>query len=150
MESLEPDGYFAVVVDGERQNFFLEIDRGTEEHGKLQAKFQAYQRYLRSTPYLEAYAGTNPENLRVLFVTVPERGRMKRVGEKEPLTRLERMIDSLTKIRGKRSGLARFWFTTADAYDLKTPESLLGPIWSLVRFHEGKRVVEREGLFSNK
>ena len=147
-ESLEPDAYFSVVVHGERQNFFLELDRGTEEHGKLQAKFQAYQRYVRSTPYLEGYVGTDPENLRVLFVTTPEKGRMKRVGEAEALTRLQRMLDSLTKIRGKRSGLARFWFTTTDAYNLSQPEGFLEPIWTLARFRDGERLTERRSLFS--
>ena len=147
-ESLEPDAYFSVVAHGERHNFFLELDRGTEEHGKIQAKYQAYQRYLRSTPYLEAYADTAPENLRVLFVTVPEKGRMRRAGEEQPLSRLERMMDTLTKIRGKRSGLARFWFTTADAYDLSHPERLLEPVWTLVRFRDGKRETERKSLFS--
>ncbi len=147
-ESLEPDAYFSVVADGERQNFFLELDRGTEEHGRLQAKFQAYQRYVRSTPYLDGYAATEPENVRVLFVTTPEKGRMKRAGEAEALTRLERMLDSLTRIRGKRSGLARFWFTTLDAYDLARPEGLLEPIWTLVRVRDGERLTERRQLFS--
>ena len=43
----------------------------------------------------------------MLFVTVPEKGRMRRAGEEQPLSRLERMMDTLTKIRGKRSGLQK-------------------------------------------
>ena len=147
-ESLEPDAYFSVVADGERHNFFLELDRGTEPHGKLQAKFQNYQRYTRSTSYLEGYAGTDPENLRVLFVTTPEKGKMKRAGEGTALSRLERMMDSLTKIRGKRSGLARFWFTTLDSYDLDRPERLLESIWTVVRFRDREPQIEHKSLFS--
>ncbi len=144
---VKPDAYFAVEERGQRRNFFLEIDRGTEEHRRIREKLQAYYNYLRSGVYQERLAGKNPEDVRVLVVTTSEAARTSTGADSVPKSRLDRMIDTLTAIRGKRSGLAQFWFTTADAFGLAEPVQVLGPIWRLVRLRDGERMEERRRLF---
>lgn len=123
-----PDAHFAVVEVGARRNFFLEIDRGTEEHRRLGAKFEAYRWYLSDgSPYHDDYENSN--DVRVLVVTTSE-------------GRLERMLDTLGKLDQRGKGLNRFWFTTADRYDLKNPARILSPIWRTFRGNEPKSLFE--------
>lgn len=142
---IKPDAYFAVQENGQRRNFFLEIDRGTEEHARLREKFQTYYNYLRSNVYRERYHDKNPDDLRVLVVTTPASTRT--ANEAVLRTRLDRMAESLTAIRG-RFGLAQFWFSTFDAYSLAEPASILKPIWRIVRVRDGVRTSESRSLFN--
>ena len=140
---IRPDAYFAVQENGQRRNFFAELDRGTEEHSRLREKFQTYYNYLRSTVYQERYHGKNPDDVRVLVVTTSASPRAS--GSRR--TRLDRMTDSLTAIRG-RFGVAQFWFTTLDAYSMADAVSVLKPIWRVVRIRDGVRADEFRSLFN--
>lgn len=144
---VKPDAYFAVEERGQRRNFFLEIDRGTEEHRRLREKFQNYYNYLRSGIYQERFAGKRPEDIRVLVVTTPATVKTVTKDDPTPKSRFDRMIHTLTTIRGKRHGLAQFWFSTLDSYSLIAPQAILGPIWKLVRLRDGTRHEEWRELF---
>ena len=110
-----PDGYFAVQDGSNHRNFFVEIDRSTEDHPRLLAKFQSLWWYLSDgSAYFEKYQ--NPTNRLVLVVTMTER-------------RLEAMRRTLRRVDPKGRGLRQFWFTTQSAYRLSSPGSLLDPIW---------------------
>lgn len=147
---VKPDAYFAVDERGQRRNFFLEIDRGTEEHRRIREKLQNYYNFLRSGVYQQRYEGRTPDDVRVLVVTTPGDTKTVTVGNPTPASRFERMINTLTTIRGKRSGLAQFWFSTLDSYTLGSPEKILGPIWKLVRLRDGVRHEERRTLFGDR
>lgn len=66
-----PDAYFALRDHGDLRYFFLEIDRGTEEHRRIVEKFTAYWWYLQDPRF------TGPRRRRprvnVLFVTTGQR-----------------------------------------------------------------------------
>jgi len=152
------------VVDVERllktrRNFLVEVDMGSMEMPRLREKFQRLYNYARSSSYGQAYAGTNENDLRILVLAKFATGGTRLPGESEPRSRLERMMETLTQIRGKRSGLARFWFArlpdparsseTESSYGWARPELLLGPIWR--RWSQaderGGRQVEFASLF---
>ena len=121
-----PDAHFAAAEGGTRRNFFLEIDRGTEEHRRLRSKFEAYRWYLsEGSGYHDEYENSN--DVRVLVVTTSE-------------GRLERMLKTLSGLDQRGKGLNQFWFTTADRYTLKKPSSVLAPIWRTFRGDEEKRL----------
>ncbi len=144
---LKPDAYYAVDEAGTRRNFFLEIDMGTEEHSRLQSKFQTYYNYVRSSAYHSRYADRNPEDVRILIVAKTGSGMARRADEDRAKGRFERMLDTLTTIRGKGS-LGQFWFAEMDAYQLSEPESILRPIWTSVSIANGTRHDSTRQLFA--
>ena len=124
MFRVAPDAHFAVIDGTARRNFFLEIDRGTEEHRRLRAKFEAYRWYLaEGSGYHDDYENSN--DVRVLVVTTSE-------------GRLDRMLKTLADLDQRGKGLNQFWFTTADRYDLSKTASVLSPIWRTFRGNEAK------------
>ena len=66
-----PDAYFVLRERGELRYFFLEVDRGTEEHRRVIEKFTAYWWYLQH-PRFTAARGDRPR-VNVLFVTRTEK-----------------------------------------------------------------------------
>ena len=120
------------------------------EHRRLQAKFQVYYNYVRSGVYQERFAGKTPEDVRVLVVTTStDKATVShKRGETEARTRFERMIETLVSIRGRRTGLGLFWFSTLDAYSLAAPARILGPIWHRIQLRDGNRTEERRQLFA--
>jgi hypothetical protein len=110
-----PDGYFAVREHGTLRNFFLEADRGTEEHPRVLTKFQSYWWYLSDgSPYYAKYE--NAKNRLVLVVCTSEK-------------RMAAMRKTLARVGDGRRSLGQFWFTTTSRYRLTQPESLRASIW---------------------
>jgi hypothetical protein len=66
-----PDAYFLLRDCGELRYFFLEVDRGTEEHRRLIEKFTAYWWYLQDPHFTRPRGGTPRVN--VLFATTTDR-----------------------------------------------------------------------------
>lgn len=115
-----PDAYFTLMDTAER-NFFLELDRGTEESRRIRRKFESYWWYLQSSDYAERYP--NHRDVRVLVVTTTER-------------RMQNMMSVLAEMgqpnRSPFGGPGMFWFTTESAYSLEEPTSLVRPIWRTI------------------
>lgn len=61
-----PDAYFVLRDHGDFRYFFLEVDRGTEEHRRLVEKFVAYWWYLQDPRFTKSRGGRPRVN--VLFV----------------------------------------------------------------------------------
>lgn len=121
-----PDAYFAIIEGDKRRNFFLEFDRGTEEHGRIRETLWKYWLYLQSRRYQERYE--NARDVRVLVVTTSD-------------GRVARMLEMLTTVDPKGRGLNQFWFTTEASYSLARPETVLGPIWTTLKTPAEKRSV---------
>lgn len=128
---VNPDGYIAVADAGRRRNFFLEIDRGSEEPRRIVEKFRKYWWYLscEESPYYTTYE--NAKDIRVLVVTTDA-------------AHMQRLMGLMPDVdpQGKGHGLQRFWFTHADLYDRPGDRPaepfgdqaiLLRPIWQTVR-----------------
>jgi hypothetical protein len=110
-----PDGYFAVRQNGKLRHFFLEADRGTEEHTRVLPKFRALWWYCGpNSPFQRRYE--EPEDVRVLVVCESE-------------NRLLAMRKTLAGVDEKQRGLKRFWFCLSREYSLVMPEGILGGIW---------------------
>jgi len=62
-----PDARFILREAGQLRQFFLEMDRSTEEHRRLLQKYVGYWWYLQSPQFHQAYPGRRRAN--VLFVT---------------------------------------------------------------------------------
>lgn len=128
-----PDAYFAARHQGELRNFFVEFDRGTEDHPRLLKKFQALWWYFsEGSPYFEEYP--NAKNRLVLIVAPSE-------------VRLERMRDTLRKVDARGRGLRQFWFATEGDYRLADPATLLRPIWRVGVARNDDERAERRALF---
>jgi hypothetical protein len=119
-----PDAYFAILEGDKRRNFFLEFDRGTEEHGRIRETLWKYWLYLQSRRYQERYE--NARDVRVLVVTTSE-------------GRIARMLEMLMTVDPKGRGLNQFWFTTEASYSLARPEVVLGSIWTTLKAPSEKR-----------
>lgn len=65
-----PDAYFVLRDHGNLRYFFLEVDRGTEEHRRIVAKFVAYWWYLQHPAFTDA-VGRRPR-VNVLFATTTD------------------------------------------------------------------------------
>lgn len=129
--TVNPDAYIAASENGVRRNFFLEIDRGSEEPQRIVEKFQKYWWYLsfEDSPYFTKYE--NAKDVRVLVVT-PTAAHMRK------LMGLMPAVDP----RGKGHGLHRFWFTHTELYDRPADDGpdpfrdsavLLTPVWETVK-----------------
>lgn len=111
---VSPDAYCAVRESGILRNFFLELDRGTEEHRRLRSKFLGYWHYLRGDRYRARYE--NAADVRVLVVTTSQK-------------RLRRMQQTLASVDPRGRGANQFWFATQGQYNLHSPASILAAIW---------------------
>ncbi len=120
---VKPDAYFS-IDDGETvRNYFVEVDRSSEEltsknkqRHTIERKYRNYWWYLQSPAYLESHH--DPKRVAVLFVTT---------GQK----RLENMMATLAAFeapnRAGRPGWFQFCLETD--YSLAAPASVLEPIW---------------------
>ena len=116
-----PDAKFSIIDRGRIREFYLEIDRATEEKRRLQHKFSTYWRHLEQTA--NRRAAINRQRVNVLFVTTT-RARM---------TNIMRTLREMKKPAGARHvGRASFLFSLLEHFDLDDPGSCLGPIWSKV------------------
>jgi len=117
-----PDAYFSLREANHLRHFFLEIDRGTEEHRRLISKFTGYWWYLQEHCFADPAGGRNP--VEVLFVTTGT-GRMKSIIET-----LKRMPKPN---RANHSGKGLFRFCCEASYDLDRARSIVGPVWASVK-----------------
>ena len=115
---LAPDGYFALRDHGEVRHFFLEADRSTEEHSRLERKFRAYWWYLQSPEYRDSHL--NHQRVNVLFVTT---------GQQRMLNMIETLQAMSKPNRPQYGGKGLFLFGHDRSYSLENPCSVLHPIW---------------------
>ena len=115
--SIAPDAYFAISERGELRHFFLEADRGTEEHSRLVKKYRSYWWYLQSEQY--QHARCTHRHVAVLFVTTGDR-------------RVANMSDALHAMakpnRADHGGKGLFLFARQDEYAVESPASILALI----------------------
>jgi hypothetical protein len=105
---LRPDAYFTLLVDQRRLHLFLEVDMGTESHGRFAAKIRRYLAYKQSGLFRIRFGG---RSFRVLVVA-------------PTVTRLR----SLKRVTESQGGQRMFWF--APLHDV-TVERIGMPIWQL-------------------
>ncbi|MDR7540470.1 MAG: replication-relaxation family protein, partial [Armatimonadota bacterium] len=105
---LRPDAYFTLLVGQRRLHLFLEVDMGTESHGRFGAKTRRYLAYKQSTLFRARFGG---RSFRVLVVA-PTVTRMR----------------SLKRLTESQGGQRMFWF--APLSDI-TAEKIVEPIWQL-------------------
>jgi len=129
-----PDAYFAVRERGKVRHFFLEADRGSEEHARILPKFRALWWYCApQSPFYTKYE--DAKDVLILFVCESE-------------NRLAAMRQTLAKVDERQRGLRRFWFTTSRRYSLMKPEALVDePIWNVGPL---SCTEDRRGLFEKK
>ena len=100
-----PNAVFTLVLSGVTRRFFLEVDRGTEEHSRLARKFVAYWWYLRRD--FTRATDSHPRRTNVLFLTTTP-------------ARVENMLLTLRRLRkpnrASHGGRGVFWF--CDTTDL--------------------------------
>lgn len=117
-----PDAYFSLREANHLRHFFLEADRGTEEHRRLINKFIGYWWYLQQNRFADPAGGRHA--VEVLFVTTGPR-------------RMKSMIDTLKRMpkpnRANHPGKGLFHFCCEMSYDLDRAPSILGPIWESVK-----------------
>lgn len=127
---LVPDAFFSLDVDGSVANFFVEFDRASEVHTRIQEKMVAYWWWLQSKAYQKDYH--NHRRVKVLFVTTGER-------------RLANMMETLRALpkpnRPAYGGKGWFQFCLEEDYPLEEPSTILGPLWRTVA-----RPNDRQGL----
>jgi len=115
---LAPDAYFVLRQGDQIRHFFLEADRGTEEHRRLVAKFVGYWWRLHDARSSED--GRLRPRVNVLLLTTSER-------------RMMNVIDTLKNMQKPKSadhgGRGTFWFTTEHHVKVETPSLLLDPVW---------------------
>ena len=108
-----PDAFF--IIDGAGQDFcyFLEVDRGTTDHGRIRTKLEAYASLWRSKA---ASLQLGIRSFRVLYVTTTEK-------------RLQRMLRVLQSLNTAVGRVDVINFTCFERYSLTQPERVLKPIW---------------------
>jgi len=115
---LAPDAYFVLRQGDQSRHFFLEVDRGTEEHRRLVAKFVGYWWHLHNAQSLEH--GRPRPRVNILLLTTSER-------------RMMSVIDTLRYMQKPKSaghgGRGTFWFTTERHVQVEMPSELLDPVW---------------------
>lgn len=105
---LRPDAYFALLVNHRRLHLFLEMDMGTESHGRFAAKIRRYLTYKESHMFRTRFGG---RSFRVLTV-VPT------------LTR----ASALRRVTEDQGGERMFWFAS---FTDVTAERVTEPVWEL-------------------
>lgn len=115
---IAPDAIFTLVVSGATRRFFLEVDRGTEEHSRLARKFVAYWWYL----HREGTVASDDHRRRtnVLFLTTTP-------------TRVENMLLTLRRLpkpnRASHGGRGVFWFCDSPDLLCSSDHSVLEMKW---------------------
>lgn len=115
-----PDATLTLWSGNRSLNYFLEVDRGTATVKRTMTKLLAYEEL-----FLNPKTQTPPlaPGFRVLIVT-------------ENQTRSNNILKSIQKLGRKIGRPDIFLVTTDKQFSYKTPESILGPIWSHVEKDE--------------
>jgi len=112
---LRPDAYVTLRVSQRRLHLFLEVDMGTESHGRFAAKIRRYLAYKESHMFRTRFGG---RSFRVLTVA-------------PTLTRARALRDVAEGQGGERM----FWF--ASLTDV-TAERITEPVWELAGMRGAK------------
>jgi hypothetical protein len=127
-----PDAYFALRQGDQVRHFYLEADRGTEEHRRVVKKFVGYWWYLQDERFAAPSGARSRMN--VLFVTT---------GEK----RLEHLVETLRGLRkpnrSAHGGWGSLWFCLGEDYSLMKPSLILDNIWRASNAVEARRSIVR-------
>ncbi|MFI5093739.1 MAG: replication-relaxation family protein [Candidatus Acidiferrales bacterium] len=115
-----PDAYFALEDAKGRMNFFLEADRGTMTLKRFTAKLKAFAAYFEERRQQDKFG---IRYFRVLTVTTSP-------------TRAQNLISAGGAEDDVRSLGRLFLFSDETALSLKTPERVLGNIWTAVTGEE--------------
>ena len=111
-----PDAFFTINGAGQDFSYFLEIDRGTTDHGRLRTKFGAYAALWQSKA---ASLQLGIRSFRVLYVTTTEK-------------RIQRMLGALQSLNTAGRRVDVFNFTCFERSSLAQPDQILKPIWHTV------------------
>jgi hypothetical protein len=116
-----PDAYFVLRQGCQVRHFYLEVDRGTEEHRRIVEKFVGYWWELQNPRFAATKPGRQHAN--VLVVTTTAR-------------RSTAMIDTLRRMpkpnRANHAGKGLFRFCSEQSYDCQQPASILSHVWDSV------------------
>jgi len=127
-----PDAYFSIEAAGGIHNFYIELDRSSEDRWRIAEKYEKYWWWLQSPAYQEAHH--DHKRVSVLFVSTGEQ-------------RLSNMMDVLRGvpyIHNRKTyqfdkpndppygGKGWFCFCLEDDYQLEDPSTILAPIWRTV------------------
>ena len=103
---LRPDAYVRYLAGPRRLHFFLEVDMGTESHGRFAAKIRRYLAYKESRMFRTRFGG---RSFRVLTVA-------------PTLTRAR----ALRRVTEDQGGARVFWFAPLEEV---TMERVAEPVW---------------------
>ena len=113
-----PDAYFVLRQGDQVRHFYLEADRGTEEHRRLVDKFVGYWWYLQDSRFTAALGGRARVN--VLFVTTRE-------------ARMGNMIETLRRMpkpnRAEHGGKGCFRFCVQKDVTVEDPTHVAWHLW---------------------
>jgi len=118
---LRPDAYVRYLAGPRWLHFFLELDMGTESHGRFAAKIRRYLAYKESRVFRLRFGG---KSFRVLVIA-------------STVTR----VRSLKRITESQGGQRMFWF--APLGDVMA-EKVAEPIWQLAGESTKARLFEQE------
>lgn len=113
--SVVPDGFFAVRYEGRFYAFCLEVDRGTVNRERMWTRYRAYHQ-LWTEGALQRRFGALP--IRVLTLT-------------NAPARLLTLRHLAAASPGRHRGSGLFWFALLEDANLRAPEALLGPCWTI-------------------
>jgi hypothetical protein len=113
-----PDAYFVLRQGAQVRHFYLEADRGTEEHRRIVDKFIAYWWHLQDGRFTDA-VGVRAR-VSVLFLTDGEE-------------RMENLVATLRRMpkpnRAEHGGKGTFWFYPDRRLSIEQPVGLLHARW---------------------
>ncbi len=116
--SIAPDAYFVLRQGDQSRHFFLEADRGTEEHRRLVDKFTRYWWCLQSSQFCDG-SDSRPR-VTVLFVTTGERRRLN-------VMQTLRLMPKPN--RANHGGKGVFRFLLEDGFRIDNPTALWRAVW---------------------
>ena len=116
-----PDAYFVLRQRDQVRHFYVEVDRGSEEHRRLIDRFIGYWCHLGDDAVPSASGARRRAN--VLFITTSDR-RM--------LNMIETLRNTPKPKRVRHRGRGLFWFANELSYTRHEPMSLAAATWRSV------------------
>ena len=115
--TLIPDAFFGLNIAGKNYFYFLEIDQGTVDLGRIRSKFGAYLSLWNDKT---AISKLGIRSFRVLYITSGERRCNNMLGAMKSLERFHPRLDV-------------FALTDQEKYSLAVPALIFEPIWKTVQ-----------------
>jgi len=132
-----PDAFFKLSIDGHQILYLYEFDTGSEIHNKVATKLLCYYQWYKRG--LHRKLGTN--HLRVLVETYSDK-RMENIIKQAALPVKYADLSAKQQVRNP-VGSGIFWLTTEKNVDIKNPERILDPIWTI---GQSKYLMQRHSL----